>query len=56
MKTTYVWKTQDWQFIKITDMSTEHIINCLRMMGYHSWRNEYRIPLILELNRRNFYI
>lgn len=49
-----IWVAKDGTKYSISEMTTSHIKNCIRMIqrsNYH-WRPEYFEPLIQELKRR----
>lgn len=51
-----LWITQDGQRLKIEDMTTTHIKNCLKLI-YKSngkWRNQFIRPFECELRKRKY--
>lgn len=46
---TSVWRTRDGQVLKIAEMTSEHIKNCMNMIGED---NPYWWPFAKELLRR----
>ena len=49
-----VWETKEHERIKITDMKTSHILNCIRMIERNCvWRFCFLEPLKNELKRRS---
>lgn len=52
-----IWVTRDKQWIRVSDMTTSHITNCIRMIRRNQargfpWRIEYLGRLELELEIR----
>lgn len=53
-----IWITRDHQMLRISEMSTEHIENCIKMIenrGYE-WRKEWLPLLDEELEKRKEYL
>lgn len=48
------WKTKDGKYISISEMTTQHIVNCLNIIekSNYRWRPEYYLQFIDELDRR----
>lgn len=47
-----VWRMRNGKTISISDMSTEHIQNCINKIVRENWRTEYYPILKEELNKR----
>lgn len=49
-----LWTTKDGRVLKIEDMSTKHIVNCIKRIRYlnYAWRREYLDILRNELKKR----
>ena len=50
-----LWETRDGQTLKVTDMTTSHIQNCLRMLkrGNSPYADPFIMMFEKELERRN---
>lgn len=51
-----LWVTSDGRTFRISDMSTEHIRNCIKMIYQHNgnWKHEYLRHFEKELRRRRW--
>jgi hypothetical protein len=49
-----LWETRDGSIISITNMTTNHIKNCIRMIykANGNWRHDYLRLFEIELRRR----
>jgi hypothetical protein len=48
------WTTKDRRMMKMSEMETRHIWNCIRLIDRSSgWRDHYRFRLMLELELRS---
>ena len=47
-----VWRMKNGKHIRISDMPTEHIQNCINKIVRENWRTEYYPILKEELNKR----
>lgn len=49
-----IWVTRDGQRLLVSNMTTSHIVNALRMIDRHgnTWRADYRERLEIELVAR----
>ena len=46
------WETKDLQVLKISEMKTSHIKNCIKKIIRDEWRGEYLWSLTKELIKR----
>lgn len=49
---TIVWETKNGELLNITDMETDHIKNCVKVIKEHNWRRVYLPIFIQELKDR----
>jgi hypothetical protein len=51
----HIWRTRDGRLIPVRQMTTDHIINCIRLIQERQglWRRGYLARLQMELNYRN---
>lgn len=49
-----LWETKTFDLIPISQMTTSHIQNALRMCIKNNWRTEYITVFQQELEKRNF--
>ena len=51
-----LWVTEDGEKLRIEDMSTKHIKNCLKLIYKRNgnWRREFIRPFECELRRRKY--
>lgn len=56
IKKSILWKTANGEEIKIEDMNTSHIKNCINKIKKSNWRVEYLEALENELKRRNLSV
>lgn len=49
-----LWETKTFDLIPISQMTTSHIQNALRMCIKNNWRTEYIPVFQKELEKRNF--
>lgn len=49
-----LWETKTFDLIPISQMTTQHIQNALRMCIKNNWRTEYITVFQQELEKRNF--
>lgn len=48
-----LWETKTFELIPISQMTTKHIQNALRLCVKNNWRTEYIQVFQLELDKRN---
>jgi len=47
-----IWITKDGRVLLVSQMSTDHILNCIDKIRRDNWRIEYLDRLLLELTIR----
>lgn len=48
-----MWETKTFELIPISQMTTQHILNAMRMCIKNNWRTEYIPVFQKELEKRN---
>lgn len=48
-----LWETKTFDLIPVSQMTTSHILNAMRMCIKNNWRTEYIQIFQLELDKRN---